>query len=226
MKKFLGQKLCLSCLIGISLLSANNVYAVDYEVTVTNITQGQVFTPILGFIHQAGFKPITLGQPAFSQVVAIAESGDTGPALETLASLPNFASGAKDTGAPLPPGKSVTLEFDAADGMTHISLLAMMIPTNDAFIGLNGVVLPINVGDTVVHRSVAYDAGSELNDELCANIPGPEGVCSGEGVSDSDGEGYVHIHPGIHGIADLAAAKYDWRNPVALISITRIDDDN
>ena len=71
----------------------------------------------------------------------------------------------------------------------------MLIPTNDAFVALNGVSLPRANRSTVVHMAVAYDAGSESNDEVCANIPGP--VCGGDGSSDGDGEGYVHVHSGI-----------------------------
>lgn len=222
MKNVLQHKIRITCLIFFSLFTANNALAHDYEVTITNITQNQVFTPILGFIHTAGIRAFTLGQPSFSQVAAIAESGDTGPALEALASLSNVASGGQDSGSPLPPGSSVTLEFDAVTGMDRISLLAMLIPTNDGFFALNGVELPVDINETITYFSLAYDAGSELNDELCANIPGPAGVCSGEGVSTSDGEGFVHIHPGIHGIGDLAADRYDWKNPVAHISIKRV----
>ena len=36
------------------------------------------------------------------------------------------------------------------------------------------------------------------------------------------GEGYVHIHAGIHGVGNLNPALRDWRNPVAKISIRRI----
>ena len=71
--------------------------------------------------------------------------------------------------------------------------------------------------------SPGFDAGSEPNDELCKNIPGP--TCDGMGLSpgDNDGdEGYVHIHRGMHGIGDLAADVYDWRNPVAKITVTRV----
>ncbi|CAN0274168.1 unnamed protein product, partial [Laminaria digitata] len=31
------------------------------------------------------------------------------------------------------------------------------------------------------------------------------------------GEGVVHIQRGFHGVGDLSAANYDWRNPVAEI---------
>ena len=65
-----------------------------------------------------------------------------------------------------------------------------------------------------------YDGGSEINDELCANIPGPH--CGGAAFSDDDGEGYVHIHPGIFGVGDLQASEYDWKNPIAKITVRRI----
>jgi len=92
----------------------------------------------------------------------------------------------------------------------------MLIPTNDAFLAARNVRLPR--GHEVITIVVpAYDAGSEPNDEDCGNIPGP--VCGGEGVSGEDGEGYVHVQAGSHGIANLAAKTCDWRNPVASISI-------
>jgi hypothetical protein len=93
----------------------------------------------------------------------------------------------------------------------------MLIPTNDSFVAIQNVALPRHFAAHVVP---AYDAGSEFNDELCANIPGP--ACGGAGDSEEDGEGYVHVSSGIHGIGDLEAASYDWRNPVARISIRRL----
>ncbi|MEZ5601637.1 MAG: hypothetical protein R3F36_12070 [Candidatus Competibacteraceae bacterium] len=56
----------------------------------------------------------------------------------------------------------------------------------------------------------------------CAlSIPGP--LCGGEGGSPNvGGEGFVHIHAGIHGIGDLNAADYDWRNPVATVTVERV----
>lgn len=72
--------------------------------------------------------------------------------------------------------------------------------------------------------SPAYDAGTEADDELCAHIPGPPTVCGGEGFNPSQ-EGdvnFLHIHAGIHGVGDLSAATFDWRNPVAKIVISRV----
>jgi hypothetical protein len=46
----------------------------------------------------------------------------------------------------------------------------MLNPTNDSFVALNNVRLP-RFGRT--YTAIAYDAGSEINDELCVNIPSP-----------------------------------------------------
>ncbi len=39
---------------------------------------------------------------------------------------------------------------------------------------------------------------------------------------DDEGEGFVTIHNGIHGIGGMEAATYDWRNPVAKIVIKQV----
>jgi hypothetical protein len=70
----------------------------------------------------------------------------------------------------------------------------------------------------IVYLSPAYDAGSETNNEDGNFIPGPP--FGNGGVRDTgSAEGYVHIHSGVHGIADLAPEMYDWENPVAKIEI-------
>jgi hypothetical protein len=127
----------------------------------------------------------------------------------------------QNSGGLLLPGKSVTVVVSAAQGARWISIAAMMLPTNDGFIALDSVKVPRHGSATFF--SPGFDAGSEPNDELCANIPGPTcgGVGPSPGVNDGD-EGYVHIHRGMHGIGDLAADVYDWRNPVARITVTRV----
>lgn len=215
-----------SSLILLSSVWSASTFAEDanYNVKVTNLTRGQVFTPILVTTHKEGLKAFNLGQPAIPEITAIAESGNTEPAITALTSLipGNLVKEAKDSGGVLPPGQSTMVAITGGDDFTHITLLSMLIPTNDAFFAVNGLPLPEG-DDPVTYRSVAYDAGSEENDELCTNIPGPPDVCSGEGLSEADGEGFVHVHAGIHGSGDLTAAQYDWRNPVAEITIQRVD---
>ena len=74
----------------------------------------------------------------------------------------------------------------------------------------------------------SFDANvrAERNDELCASIPGPNyaecGGSGGGGAPMGGEEGFVHVHAGMHGIGDFAAAARDWRSPVALVTVRRL----
>lgn len=189
------------------------------EVTVTNITAHQIFTPIMVAAHRGNLGVFELGAPAGNELAQLAEGGDTQPLSEKL--LADGASAAVNSGAVLPPGESVTLQVEADRRDRYVSVAAMLIPTNDGFFAVNRVRVPVPSRSTTVY-SPAYDAGSELNDELCVSIPGPPSVCAGEGFNADSGEGFVHIHRGIHGVGDLAADVYDWRNPVAKITVRQV----
>ena len=210
--------------IGGLLMSSTTAIADDhseYKVTITNITNAINFTPILVTSHRKGVSLYELGSPASDELTAIAEGGDTAPLAAVLDADPRVTD-VQNSGGLLEPGQSVTVTVSAKRGARFISLASMMLPTNDGFIALNSVRAPRN--GSVTYYSQGFDAGSEINDELCISIPGP--TCGGEGLSPgADGEGYVHIHRGIHGIGDLGPEVYDWRNPVAAITITRAHDD-
>lgn len=191
----------------------------QYEVTITNLTRAQAFTPILVASHRNGVHIFEAGSAASAELSALAEGGDVAPLTGVLEA--NYkVTDVENSGGLLMPGASVTVMVDAKRGAKQISLASMLIPTNDSFIGLSAVAAPKN-GKSVTYYSPGYDAGTEPNDESCANIPGP--VCGGEGGSPgAGGEGYVHISGGIHGIGDLLAETYDWRNPTAKIVIKRV----
>jgi hypothetical protein len=195
-----------------------------FEVTITNLTRGQQFTPILVASHKSSVKLFELGKPASAELATLAEEGNTAPLRAALLALPG--TGQVVTGSGLTnPGASATLVVEGRRGFNLLSVAAMLIPTNDAFFALNGVALPRG-HDTLTLLAPAYDSGSEGNDELCASIPGPYFVeCGGPGggAAPSGGEeGFVHIHSGIHGVGNLHPAARDWRNPVALITVRRM----
>ena len=194
-----------------------------FEITVTNLTASQVFTPLLAVTHRPSIRLFTPGQAASAELAILAESGDTGP-LDTALQASRRVGDTTTADGPLGPGQSVTLKVRTSGRFDRVSLAGMLVPTNDAFVAVNGVRGPRGRAPVRL-RMPAYDAGSEANDELCANIPGPPTVCTGEGVSAPDptsDEGFVHIHRGIHGIGDLDESVYDWRNPVADIVIRRV----
>ncbi len=186
-----------------------------HKVTVTNLTQGQSFTPILGVTHDDGVSLFASGSTASPELAALAEGGDTGP-LEGLLGDTSGVVDVETTAGLLGPGESVTFMLRSSRRAGYVSLAAMLIPTNDAFLALSGAKIPRS--GSMTYRVVAYDAGTEPNTESCDDIPGP--VCGGAGGSpEAGGEGFVHVHNGIHGIADLSTSVYDWRNPVAMIRI-------
>lgn len=196
-------------------------YADDgfYEVTVTNLTRGQAFTPILVATHRDGVMLFEVGKPASPELAILAEGGDTAPLTANLEARPEVHDVITIPGL-LAPGATVTARVKTKGNFNHLSMAAMLIPTNDGFFALKNVRGPRD-RSSQEHESPAYDAGSEPNDELCGNIPGP--VCGGEGASpNAGGEGNVHIHAGIHGIGNLVASDRDWRNPVAHISVRRV----
>ena len=192
-----------------------------FMVTVTNLTRGQVISPAVVATHGKNLQPLfTLGSPSSAELAAVAEDADNTGLVSMLSADPNVGDMQtiifSGTGGPLPPGKSVSVQVSAPVGMLYLSVVGMLVTTNDAFFALNGVRLPLFGEKT--EFSAAYDSGSEPNNELCAFIPGPP--CGNAGVRDvANAEGFVHVHAGVHGIGDLVPADHDWRNPVAKITI-------
>ena len=217
--------LTVAVLVSVGVFAANAVAddryysgAGQYRITITNLTRGSLFTPALVVTHKQGLSMFSEGSPASEELAQLAEGGAT----EALAqSLIDTGKVHDSVTSPVPvlAGQSVTLEVATNRRADHLSLAAMILPTNDGFIALNGIQGPKR-GQTKVVYIPGYDAGSELNDEFCTNIPGPQ--CGGEGYSVNGGEGYVHIHAGIHGNGDLSRADYDWRNPIAKVTIEHL----
>lgn len=192
----------------------------QYQVTVTNITKGQTFTPILSASHKNHIRVFSLGEPASPQLADLAESGNVSPLQEVLDNAPNLVKDTTVSPGLLGPGESATFTIDAGHRFKRFSMAAMLIPTNDTFVAINSVRFPAYGSKTVFAE--AYDAGSEANNELCASMPGP--FCQGEGASPEDAgdEGFVHIAAGVHGDGDLAESVYDWRSSVAKVTIKRM----
>jgi hypothetical protein len=211
----------------------------EYEVTITNLTEGQPLTPPLVATHRAATGIFAVGHPASFGLKEIAENGNLAPMIARLESDKHVADSAA-AGAPLVPaglpgsamfGDSVTLTLTASKGAKFLSFASMLICTNDGFTGVDSLRLPKDVGETVMVRSAGYDAGTEVNTEDFADIVPPcqglVGVSSGEpgtGTSNpalAEG-GVIHHHPGIAGGADLVPEVHGWTDPVAEITVERV----
>lgn len=218
----------------------------------------------------------TADPAARPEVRPLIEEADAGPLFDTVSNDPNVRQAKilqgtqPETCAPrtppcpgiipfpsnrnkvILPGKSASITIDGGGREKLLSLIGMLGQTNDSFYALRGIALPKgNATDT--YYSVAYDAGTEVNNELCAFIPGaPCGNACGVNsdaatcarVRALNGEGFVRISEGMHGnprrdamglpildingqpIVDLPANMWDWRNPVAKITIRRINSND
>jgi len=192
-----------------------------YEVTITNLTRGQIFSPALVATHHSRFDGLfELGSPASDELAQIAEDAVSGP-LEALLMADDEVHDVQTlTGVNgvILPGETATVVVESASRARNILLVGMLVTTNDGFYAINNAPIPL-FPNQAFYLS-AYDAGSEANNEDCAFIPGPP--CGNPMVRDTAGaEGYVHVHAGVHGGADLDPAQHDWRNPVAKVTIRR-----
>ncbi|MFZ5863930.1 MAG: spondin domain-containing protein [Nitrospirota bacterium] len=203
-------------------LSALPAYAGDddgrrYAVTITNLTRGQVLTPPVVIVHNRQFTLFTPGEPARPELARLAEDGMTQPLLDLLGTEHGVYQ--TQVGSVIPPGASTTVEIEISGPFRLLTAAGMLASTNDGFYAVEDI--KVSEKGSMEVDADAYDAGSEANNESCAFIPGPP--CGHPGVRDTVGaEGFVHIHAGIHGLADLVPAMHDWRNPVAQVTIERI----
>ncbi len=214
------------------------VSAQDLSITVTNLTHGLAFTPILVAAHDANGNLFDVGTTASASLQAMAEGG-TLTGLET--DLDGISATHANSGAPLLAGANVTitLNTDSAPGNTKLSVVSMLLPTNDGFMGLDSIDIPTTAG-TYVYNLSAYDAGTEANDELMnpgaggvsgvAGIPADPGAMAGTGgtvgVAGADSNTTVHIHRGAigdenptGGNSDLNNTVHRWLNPVARVTV-------
>ena len=205
----------------VNVQSINVVNPKRWTIKLTNMAYGQPFGPIFVLNHNNSATPLfTVGNTASKELEFLAEQGSP----ELLVNEYTSSLGVKATVTvgsptePLFPGKSIAFQFDTSETFPYISIATMAVNTNDCFAGFRRL-QPL---DGLLLHSPGYDAGTEINDELCIHVPGPACFEYNQTHTDDDGEGYVHVHRGMHGIGDLDASIYDWRNPMLQIQIARL----
>jgi hypothetical protein len=195
-----------------------------WQVTIENLTPpgpgtppgSQPLSPPLFVVHSGKVDVWSVGDIASHPVAAIAEDANTAPAESALADVRGVRSVFTGSGAPIFSGTSRSYSVETRGSANRLSIVSMLVNTNDGFTGLDSLRLR---GRTQTLYVMAYDAGSELNNELAAFIPGP--CCGNPFVRDPEGAP-IRMHPGIAGGHDLDPALYGWDGPVAKITIERL----
>jgi hypothetical protein len=231
------KKVIATAVVAVSTLAAAPAFARDITVEITNLSNGLYFTPLLVAAHGDDTHLFQAGTSASGNLQAMAEGGD----ISGLVSDVEAASGqavANPAGGLLGPGASAsaTLELDNL-GKSRLSIVAMLLPTNDGFVGLDAAAIPQQKG-TYTFLLNGYDAGTEANDEIIngGGAPGTPGIpadpggnsgIGGTGVAGPDVNPNVHVHRGNIGDTDLAGGMSDvdsrvhrWLNPVASAVVT------
>jgi hypothetical protein len=214
-------------------------YAEMVTVEITNTTHDIYFTPLLVSAHPSTSHVFQPGAEASADLQAMAEGGDIAGLLADLGGE-DADTVANPAGGLLGPGETATAVLDTtATGNTQLSVVAMLLPTNDGFVGLDALEIPTQPG-IYTYSLNGYDAGTEANDELLnpidggvpgvAGIPGDPGGgagTGGSGVAGADSNTTVHVHRGVLGDADPAGGRSDldssrhrWLNPVAQLGVT------
>ncbi len=203
----------------------------SFDVSVTNLTGAQPLSPVAVIAHQDGYAVFMIGTAATTGLEELAEGGDNTALLAEADADANVLASASGA-APIGPAGSETVNIAVLEtdlpGLL-ISVSTMLVNTNDAISGINGVAVgDMAVGDVVSLWTIAYDAGTEADTELAGEIPGPAGGGEGFNAARSDRVDLVAMHSGVisqdDGLAtsDLTG-QHRFDNPVSQIRIERIN---
>jgi hypothetical protein len=194
-------------------------FTAEYEVTLENLSPAgsQPFSPPILAVHSSSFRIFHLGGYASDELAQVAQDAVNGPLVSLLNGSPQVSDVVVGSGV-IPPGSSDTYNISAEGNYVKLSMVTMLVNTNDAFTGTDKLQLPQTGAKTYYLRT--YDAGSEENTELTAHIPGP---CCGNPFEGNSTKEKIRFHRGILGTGDLDPGIYGWDEPVAKLTITRVN---
>lgn len=208
----------------------------ELTVEITNMTNGIYYTPLLVSAHNRNTDLFEPGEPASASLQAMAEGGDISGLVADLESAGAHIAANPAEGL-LGPGETATAYLKTDKRRRYLSIVAMLLPTNDGFLGLDAQLIPKRRGSYTYYIN-GYDAGTEANNEIIngggapgvPGIPADPGGNSGSGatgVTDSEQNSVVHVHRGVlgdmdpnGGVSDLNSAVHHWLNPVAKVVVT------
>lgn len=166
----------LSKLLGGTLMSvviAGNAHAVT-SIRVEFTSGGQVgFAPLFGAFHNGSYDTFNAGSAASANLETLAESGGPGGLVTDASnagadSMPVFGN---NPSPPIfTPGGSNSAVFTVADGNGMFSYAAMILPSNDWFVGNDSAfdassLLGASIGTSLnIGITTFWDAGTELED--------------------------------------------------------------
>jgi len=190
-------------------------------VRLTNLTKEQWFSDIFWMVHSDKVElPLwSYGRPAFEDVAALAQRGDTS---ELTDFFETFDTGVLEVDAergPLTEGDRITFDIPRSGSYNLFTMATSFIFANDGFVSIDAG----EIKDGRVWWLWGLDAGVEANTQLCWTVQAtstefpPNSECEGVRASIADenddripGEGFVHVHSGIHDFGSSKNALNDF----------------
>lgn len=203
--------------------SENPSQVAQFEIVLENLSPAtgpgasQPFSPPVLATHSEGLRIFKVGDFASNELQQLAEDAVSAPMVNFLNQSDKVFSVVEGSSV-IFPGSSATFTIEAKREYHKLSLVSMLVNTNDGFTGVSGINLPR--GQSKVVYLHAFDAGTESNTESTAHIPGP---CCGNPLVRVPTHEEIDYHGGIQGVGDLDPMIYGWDEPVARLTITRID---
>lgn len=194
-----------------------------YEITVENLTGGQPLTPTVFATHARWQGIFDDGSAASNGLQELSENGGVPVLVDELSVAHGVGTVAVVGDAPIGPGGSASIAVTVDDRYRRASFAGMLVCTNDGFGGVDSLKLPRWIGEEATAYGSAYDAGTEINTELYADLVPPCDNSGGSEMSNPDlaEGGVVHMHDGIIGGFDLDPAIHGWDGSVIKVTVKR-----
>ena len=224
-----------------------------YEVTITNLTTGQLLSPPVVAAHSPDFSVFAVGEKASEGIWTVAEQGNPMKLAEQLRMTPEVASVAVADGPVHRMGgmgemmgntmgqgmngmgqgmhdmdqSTVTLRIES-HGAERLSVAMMLGCTNDGFTGLSSVPLSRSM-TPVSYYGAAYDAGTERNNQRWSSLA--DG-CNTLGPAPRDPDGQndrdltdepITMHMGIVPGTGDLGQEFAWSDAVVKITVQRVE---
>ena len=140
MKKLMIGFLAAGCLSSSLAMAGNNL-----KIEITNLSNAIYFTPLLVSAHDKHTHVFQPGVAASASLQAMAEGGNISGLIADLDAA-GASSAANPAAGLLAPGASTTATVKMSKGNRYLSITAMLLPTNDGFVGLDAMKIPKKKG--------------------------------------------------------------------------------
>ncbi|KZN47227.1 spondin domain-containing protein [Pseudoalteromonas luteoviolacea] len=137
----------------------------DAQTFPTNYPSGTHFSPVIGLTHNAQGRIFQRGESASAGIVSMAETGSKAALKEEISNIQNqgYSNYLIDESGISGNSQSVSMTFEASQDFPLLSVVSMVAPSPDWFIGINSLSL-FNDSQWLNEQTIqlkVYDAGSD-----------------------------------------------------------------